>query len=65
MDIQKEHILYLLGSEAVCPACKGMMRFNQIGYYCQDCRRTFVISSYMDFDRSVKVMEKSELLKEN
>ena len=59
MDKQNEHILYLLGSEAVCPECKGMLRFNLSGYCCNDCRRSFVISSYIDYDRSIKVMELS------
>ena len=53
----KEHIVYLLGNEAVCPECKGMIRDMGISFYCNDCRRTFVISDDMGFDRKIKVKE--------
>lgn len=62
-ETTKEYIIYLLGSEAVCPVCKGMLRFNEVAYFCYDCRRAFDISSYMNFDHSVRVREKIALAK--
>ena len=55
-----EHIIYLLGAEAVCPECKGMMRDTGVSFFCNDCRRVFVISDDLDFDRKVKIREVSK-----
>ncbi len=54
----EEYIIYLLDSDAVCPICKGMLRFNGSGFPCYDCHRIFDICAYMKFDRQVKVRER-------
>jgi len=54
---ESEHIVYLLGTEAVCPECKGMMKDNGFSFHCNDCSRVFIISEDMGFDRKVKVKE--------
>ena len=55
--MDEEYIIYLLDHDAVCPVCKGMMRFDGNCFPCRDCHRIFDISGYMKYDRQVKVRE--------
>jgi len=59
---KNEHIIYLLGTEAVCPECKGMMRDTGVSFHCNDCRRVFVVSDDMGFDRKVKICEITKII---
>lgn len=55
--MDEEYIIYLLDHDAVCPVCKGMLRFNGACFPCIDCHRVFDICGYMKFDRQLKVKE--------
>ncbi len=55
--MEEEYVIYLLDHDAVCPVCKGMLRFNGDCFPCNDCHRVFDICGHMQFDRQVIVKE--------
>ena len=55
--MDEEYIIYLLDHDAVCPVCKGMLRFLGACFPCNDCHRVFDICGYMKYDRQIKVKE--------
>ncbi|MBP3238522.1 MAG: hypothetical protein J6M24_05455 [Lachnospiraceae bacterium] len=61
VDLEEQYIIYLLDHDAVCPLCKGMLRFMTDGFYCNDCHRVFDITAHMKFDRQVMVAERRAL----